>query len=768
MKRVTLDYLSMKHLHYLFVKSAVAIMAVAFQATALAADKEPVDYVNPYMGNISHLLVPTFPTVQLPNSMLRVYPVRADYTADKLGGLPLIVTHHRERSAFNLDVYQGDAAAIGSRPAGHTYDNERLRPYSYSVYLDSAEVDVDYAVSHQAAIYRIGLRKAGLPSYIILSSADGRMAVKGNAVSGWQNLDKRTKVYIYAELDKTPAATYVVKGGKTEAGSSADGREACIALRMPDGCGRVKMRYGVSFISEEQAARNLRREIPSYDFAAVKAAGRRAWNEALGRIEISGGSRKDKEVFYTSMYRYYERQICMSEDGRYYSATDGKVHDDGGRPYYTDDWVWDTYRAAHPLRALLEPGKEADIVNSLVTMAVQGDSLWMPTFPESTGDSRRMNSNHGVAVVADALCKGITGFDVETAYRACIGGIYYKSLAPWSGTNPGGWLNRFYIEHGYIPSLRPGEKEWLPDVNRHERRQPIAVTLGTAYDEWCLSRIAAYLGLDKDRAKYERRAMNYRNVYNPATRFFHPKDSAGNFISPLDYAFDGGMGARDYYGENNGWVYRWDVPHSIADLISLHGGAEQFNADLDQTFREPLGRSKFEFYAMIPDHTGNVGQFSMANEPSLHIPYLYNYSGRPWMTQKRIRKLLDEWFRSDLMGVPGDEDGGGMSSFVVFSMMGIYPVTPGLPVYNIGSPVFPLVRIHLDGGGVFEIEARGASRDNKYIQSAQLNGKEWAKPWLTHDDVKAGGRLVLQMGDTANKQWGARPEDAPPSGIDVK
>lgn len=758
----------MIHFHNLFVRQAAAALALAVSVAAFAAEKEPVDYVNPYMGNISHLLVPTFPTVQLPNSMLRVYPVRADYTADQLGGLPLIVTHHRERSAFNLAVYQGDVAAIGARPAGYTYDNERLTPYSFYVYLDSACVDVDYAVAPQAAAYRLGLRRKDKPSYIMLSSADGRLAVSGNAVSGWQSLDGRTRVYIHAEFEQAPVRTYVVKGGKAVPGTAAEGRGACLAIGMPGGTEQVRMRYGVSFISAEQAARNMRRDAPSYDLDALKAAGRRAWNEALGRIEVVGGEEKDKEVFYTSMYRYYERQICMSEDGRYYSATDGKIHDDGGRPYYTDDWVWDTYRAAHPLRALLEPGKEADIVNSLVTMAVQGDSLWMPTFPESTGDSRRMNSNHGTAVVADALCKGITAFDVDAAYRACIGGIYYKSLAPWSGTNPGGWLNRFYIKHGYIPSLRPGEKEWLPDVNPGERRQPIAVTLGTAYDEWCLSRIAAYLGLDDDRLKYERRALNYRNVYNPETRFFHPKDSSGRFISPLDYAFDGGMGARDYYGENNGWVYRWDVPHSIADLISLHGGADRFNADLDQTFRQPLGRSKFEFYAMLPDHTGNVGQFSMANEPSLHIPYLYNYSGRPWMTQKRVRKLLDEWFRSDLMGLPGDEDGGGMSAFVVFSMMGIYPVTPGLPVYNIGSPVFPLVRIHLDGGRVFEIDARGASRDNKYIQSATLNGREWAKPWLTHDDVARGGRLVLQMGDTANRQWGARPEDAPPSGLNVK
>ena len=225
------------------------------------------------------------------------------------------------------------------------------------------------------------------------------------------------------------------------------------------------------------------------------------------------------------------------------------------------------------------------------------------------------------------------------------------------------------------------------------------------------------------------------------------------------------MGARDFYGENNGWVYRWDVQHSIADLIRLHGGAEQFNADLDEMFNTPLGRSKFEFYAKLPDHTGNVGQFSMANEPSLHIPYLYNYSGRPWMAQKRIRTLLKEWFRNDLMGVPGDEDGGGMSAFVVFSMMGIYPVTPGLPVYNIGSPMFPSAKIHLSNGKTFEIEAQGASDVNKYIQSATLNGRQWNKPWLTHDDLMKGGRLVLVMGDKANREWGVRPEDAPPSGV---
>jgi len=258
-------------------------------------------------------------------------------------------------------------------------------------------------------------------------------------------------------------------------------------------------------------------------------------------------------------------------------------------------------------------------------------------------------------------------------------------------------------------------------------------------------------------------ARNYRNVFRAETGFFHPKDKNGKWIEPFDYRFSGGMGAREFYGENNGWVYRWDVPHNVADLVALMGGKEQFVANLDRTFTEPLGNSKFSFYAQLPDHTGNVGQFSMANEPSLHIPYLYNYAGQPWKTQKRIRQMLKTWFRNDLMGIPGDEDGGGMTSFVVFSSLGFYPVTPGAPSYNIGSPLFTHAKITLSNGQIFEIEAINASEENKYIQSATLNDQEWNKPWFSHDDIKNGAKLVLMMGNQPNKKWGSADDAVPPS-----
>lgn len=742
-----------------FLLGALALLVSC--STPNVTEKTPVDYVNPYMGNISHLLVPTFPTIHLPNSMLRVYPERPDYTSDQIKGLPLIVTSHRGSSAFNLSPYQGREETL--RPVvNYTYDNEVIKPYYYRVYLDEQNTDIKYAPSHQSAQYEISYEKDA-PVYLILNSKNGAMRVNDNTVSGYQQLENNTRVYLYLETENKPEKTGVLQDNKlnTEL-DTIHGNNACVALYFGDKAQVQKIRYGISFISEEQAKSNMEREQKFYDVNALAEAGKKVWNDALGKIEVQSPDENEKTIFYTSLYRCYERPVNISEDGRYFSAFDGKIHEDGGNAFYTDDWIWDTYRATHPLRVLIDTLTETNVIRSYILMAEQMGDMWMPTFPEITGDSRRMNSNHAVATVADAYAKGLRGFDLEKAYLVCKKGIEEKTLAPWSG-KPAGWLDDFYKKNGYIPALAPGEKETVPEVHHFEKRQPIAVTLGTSYDQWCLSQIAEDLGKKDDAEHYLKCSYNYRNVYNPETQFFHPKDKNGKFIEPFDYRFSGGQGAREYYGENNAWVYRWDVPHNVGDLIAIMGGADRFIENLNQTFREPLGRGKYSFYAQLPDHTGNVGQFSMANEPSLHIPYLYNYAGQPWMTQKRIRTLLKEWFRNDLMGVPGDEDGGGMSAFVAFSSMGFYPVTPGSPTYNIGSPMFPYVKMTLSNGKIFEIIAENCSDENKYIQSATLNGKELNQPWFNHSDIANGGKLVLKMGDKANKAWGSDLKNVPPS-----
>ena len=713
--------------------------------------KDYVDYVNPYMGNISHLLVPTYPTVHLPNSLLRVYPERGDYTSDRLFGLPLIVTSHRGRSAFNLSPMV--KLPSGLRPVQlYSYDQEEIHPYAYSVLLDQENIQVDYALSHQSGMYTFTFPGTST-KYLQFNSQEGKLQWDGQGLSGMQDIGNGTHVYIYAVPESKPVAVKRLQGQQLENATDAAGKNSCLVLEFNQAGASLRMKYGVSFIDAAQAKANLKREISDFDQKKLAEKGRKIWNDALGKIAVEGDNESNKHVFYTSLYRTYERPVNISEDGRYYSAFDGKVHQDEGKPFFTDDWIWDSYRAHHPLRVLLDPTTESMILNSFVRMSEQMEQPWLPTFPEITGDSRRMNSNHGVATLLDAYRKGVRNFDIKKAYLAAKGAITEKTLAPWSG-KAAGKLDEFFKEKGYIPALYPGEKETIPEVNGFERRQPVAVTLGTSYDLWCLAQLAQELGIKADYDLFMKQSFNYRNLFNEQTKFFHPKDDKGNFIMPFDYVFSGGQGAREYYGENNAWIYRWDVQHNIPDLIKLMGGNELFVQYLDEMFQQPLGRSKFDFYAQLPDHTGNVGQFSMANEPALHIPYLYNYAGQPWMTQKRIHKLIGEWFRNDLMGVPGDEDGGGMSAFVVFSQMGFYPVTPGLTSYSIGSPFFQKVSIQLPNGKSFVIIGKNASAKNKYIQSAKLNGQPLNVPQLTHADVLKGGTLEFVMGDRANRNWG--------------
>ncbi|MGJ1226222.1 GH92 family glycosyl hydrolase [Sphingobacterium siyangense] len=713
--------------------------------------KDYVDYVNPYMGNISHLLVPTYPTVHLPNSLLRVYPERGDYTSDRLFGLPLIVTSHRGKSAFNLSPMVKLPGSL--KPVQlYSYDQEEIHPYAYSVLLDQENIQVDYALSHQSGMYTFTFPTTST-KYLQFNSQEGKLQWDGQGLSGTQDIGNGTHVYIYAIPESKPVAVKRLQGQQLENATETAGKNSCMVLEFNQAGTSLRMKYGVSFIDVAQAKANLKREISDFDQKKLAEKGRKIWNDALGKIAVEGDNESNKHVFYTSLYRTYERPVNISEDGRYYSAFDGKVHQDEGKPFFTDDWIWDSYRAHHPLRVLLDPGTESLILNSFVRMSEQMEQPWLPTFPEITGDSRRMNSNHGVATLLDAYRKGVRNFDIKKAYLAAKGAITEKTLAPWSG-KAAGKLDEFFKEKGYIPALYPGEKETIPEVNGFERRQPVAVTLGTSYDLWCLAQLAQELGIQADYDLFMKQSFNYRNLFNEQTKFFHPKDDKGNFIMPFDYVFSGGQGAREYYGENNAWIYRWDVQHNIPDLIKLMGGNELFVKYLDEMFQQPLGRSKFDFYAQLPDHTGNVGQFSMANEPALHIPYLYNYAGQPWMTQKRIHKLIGEWFRNDLMGVPGDEDGGGMSAFVVFSQMGFYPVTPGLTSYSIGSPFFQKVSIQLPNGKSFVIIGKNASAKNKYIQSAKLNGQPLNVPQLTHADVLKGGTLEFVMGDRANRNWG--------------
>jgi predicted alpha-1,2-mannosidase len=700
-----------------------------------------VEYVDPTIGNVGILLVPTRPAVYLPNSMVRVYPMREDAMDDRIASFPLTISSHRQPELFSIMAGDG-------RPAA--YDQEKTTPYYYSTRFDDSLIRTEFTPTERCGYFRFSFPK-GHAAVVLANRQPGSLhAEKNGAVSGEETVDD-LHAYFYGEFSAPIKAKVETANGKDRLVASGEGNA-------------LEFRYGVSFISAEQAKKNLQREIPQWGFDQVKDAAKARWNETLGRIEVEGGTETQKKVFYTALYRSFERMVNISEDGQYYSAFDHKVHQDP-RPFYVDNWLWDTFRALEPLQTLLNPDVQADKMQSYVRMYQQ--SGIMPTFALAQGPYACMNGNHSAPWFADAWFKGVRNFDLATAYEGIRKRSLEDTLLPWR-LGPKGPLDDFYATHGYMPALRPGEKETDPHVHPFEKRQPVPVTLENSLDDWEIAQLARMLHKAEDEKLFLGRAANYRNLFRAGKEMMWPKDADGKWIEPLDPKFGGGMGGRDYYDENNGYTYTWDVAQDFGGLIDLMGGTAKAEANLDQLFREPLGRSKYEFQAKFPDSTSMVGQFSMGNEPSLAIPYIYNRLGAPWKTQKRVRMLLDAFFTDTLQGTPGDEDGGGMSAFVVFSMLGFYPVTPGIPTYDVGSPVFEKAVIHLRNGKDFVIEARNASRDNKYVQGIRLNGEPLNQVWFRHADIANGGTLEVTMGDTPNTTLGTDPKTFPPDSLAVR
>lgn len=730
----------------IFSRIAICSALLALASCGNTQKQELVDYVNNRIGNISHLLVPTYPTSQLPNAMLRMNPDHSEYTTDRMGGIPINVPSHRQGDVTLMKPFCGDESVVDAN-FRYRYDHEKTSPERYSVYLDDFAIALEYAPAEHSAIMSCTYEQAG-DRFLMLHSQweEAEIFAEGNRMWGYDTYYD-TKHYFWMEFDQTPVAF-----------SGKDGDAVRYAQFAPE-VEKVTLRYGISYIDYAQAERHVNNEIPAFDIEKTVAAAREAWNEALGKIEVEGGSEDQRTTFYTALYRAHERMINLSEEGRYRGPFNKQVQEDGGVAFWTDDWVWDTYQSLHPLHCIINPKAEGEKMNSYVRM--YREAGWMPTFPAVYGDSHRMNGNHAAAIFADALAKGIE-FDVEGAFEGMHHTVLNETMIPWT-LAPATELDKFYHENGWFPALHPGEKETVEEAMGFENRQAVAVTLAASYDDWCIAQLAKKLGRKEEYNFHLQRSFNYRNLFNAETGFFHPKDNKGEFIEPFDYVFSGGLGARAYYDENNAWTYIWDVHHNIGDLVALFGSEERFVEKLDQLFNESMRLSKWQYYAKLPDSTGNVGQFVMGNEPSCHIPYLYCYSGEPWKTQKRIRMLMEAWFRNDLMGMCGDEDGGGMSAFYVFSAMGFYPVTAGLPYYVIGSPLFDKTTINLDNGKTFTVVAKNNSADNKYIQSATLNGKPYNKTYFSHEDILAGGTLEFVMGDRPNKTWGVGEGAVPPS-----
>jgi alpha-1,2-mannosidase, putative len=687
-----------------------------------------LDYVDPTIGGVGLILEPTRPLVHLPNSMLRVHPLKKDELDDRIAGFPLTVVSHRIGSAFSfLPVFtEGDpwqAALI-------LHDQE-AHPYSYEAVDATTYNRVAVTPAAKSGVFRITNADQSTTHRLRFSviNATGFVNVEGdNAFSGEEDYNGM-KVFFYATVNG--------KIRDTDEQSAEQRKNLLATVESADGV--LEMQYGISFISVAKAKANLEMEIADKDFEAVRAEAVEVWRDALSKINVVG-SDVQKRVFYTALYRTYERMVDINEHGQYFSGFDQRVHTSDA-PFFMDNWVWDSYIAHHPLNMILDPEKDQAMIRSYIEMYKQ--SGWMPSFAVVFGDWPAMVGNHASAWMADAWAKGLRDFDVKTAYEGLRKNSLEATLIPWRN-GPPSELDDFFNEHGYMPALAPGEPETVDRVDPNwEKRQAVSVTLENAFSDWCIAQLADPAGRGEEKDVFVKRSQYYRNVFREDKGMVWPKNAAGNWIEPYDPSLSG----REYFTEVNAYTYNWHVKHDLDGLFGLMGGKSAAEAKLDGLFRGDLGLPKWKFWAIQPDASGLVGQFVMGNEPSLHIPYLYNYLGSPWKTQKRIRTLINTWFTDNLFGMPGDEDGGAMSAWVVFSMMGFLQVTPGVPTYAIGSPSFEEVAIQLPNGKEFKVVAKGNSPQNVYVKRATLNGEELKELFFTHEQLMAGGVLELEMTD---------------------
>jgi len=480
----------------------------------------------------------------------------------------------------------------------------------------------------------------------------------------------------------------------------------------------IEVRAGTSFLSIEQARKNLKAEIPDWKFEKVQRALREEWNQKLNQVSIESATEDQRKIFYTALYHAMLYPRTFSEQGRYYSAFDDKVHAGSS---YTDYSIWDIFRAENSLLTLLAPERIGGMVQALLQDYQEGG--WMPKWPNPSY-TNIMIATHADSLVAEAANKHFLGFDMRLAWDA----VYKDAMTPPDGDTTRQWRDRephtpyearagltYLKELGYIPADKIAESA--------------SSTLEDAYDDWCVAQVAKALGKTDDYQLFLKRSLNYKNLFNHETGFMQARNSDGSWASP-----------RDGWTEGNAWVYTWDVLHDIPGLIELMGGKEKYDARLDAYFDGDYNRH--------------------SNEPSHHVGYLYDYGGQPWKTQQKVREIAENEYANAPSGLDGDDDCGQMSAWFIFTALGFYPVNPASGDYMIGSPMFTETTLNLANGKHFTVSAENNSDQNIYIQSATLNGQPLVAPVISYKDIIAGGTLIFVMGSKPSN-WASTWTPAP-------
>lgn len=735
-----------------------------------------VDLANPLMGTDSSYELSygnTYPAVAVPWGMNFWTPVTGKmgngwgytYDAHKLNGIKQ--THQPspwmgDYAAFALFAETGAVKVKeDERASWYSHKAEESHPYSYKVYLADYDVTAEVAPTSRAAQFRFTFPQSD-QAHILLDAYAGGSMVKIDAanrrITGYVRNNKggvpdNFRNYFVAEFDHDFTVGQTWDGtGKIDATARREGDHvgAVISFKTQKG-EQIGVKVASSFISAEQALRNLQSEVGADSFDTTKDKAKQVWEKEFQRIRVEDPDIDNRRTFYSALYRMLQFPRAFHEiDGQgkqiHYSPYDGKVHQG---PLYTDNGFWDTWRAVFPFFALMYPELDGQIMQGLVNTYKQ--SGWLPEWA-SPGHRNVMIGSNSAILIADAYANGVRGFDVNTLYEAMVKNATTSKGRPTDAkgkvlTAVGREGVEYYNDLGYVPY----------DVGINENA---ARTLEYATADFALSRLAAQLGKTADAKLYAARAQNFRKLYDQQSGWMRGRNKDGSWsanFSPYKWG--------DAFTEGNALHYSWSVMQDVQGLIDLMGGDAKFVDRLDSIFTTPpifddsyYGQVIHEIREM---QIVDMGQYAHGNQPIQHMIYLYDWGGAPWKTQSHVRDVMRKLYAPTPDGYPGDEDNGQTSAWYVFSALGFYPVTPTVGEYAIGSPLFRRVTLTMPGGKTLTVEAENNSATNVYIQSVTLNGQPWNKAWLPREELQKGGTLRFVMGAQPNKSWGAAKADAP-------
>lgn len=729
---------------------------------------DPVDYVNPLMGTLSKFELSTgntYPAIAMPWGMNFWMPQTGKmgngwsyvYTSDKICGFKQ--THQpspwiNDYGQFSLMPITGKVTFDETKRASwFSHKAEVAKPYYYSVYLAEHDVITELAPTERAVMFRFTFPESE-NSYVIVDAFDRGSYIKiipeENKIIGYTTrnsggVPKNFKNYFVVVFDKpfTYRATVgdsEIRKGELEAQENHTGGIIGFSTRKGE---KVHARVASSFISFEQAELNLK-ELGNNTFEQVKENGRRVWNETLGRINVEDDNVDNLRTFYSCLYRsvlfprsFYE--INAKGEVVHYSPYNGEV-----LPGYmfTDTGFWDTFRCLFPFLNMVYPSMNEKMQEGLVN--TYKESGFLPEWA-SPGHRGCMVGNNSASVVADAYIKGLRGYDAEKLWEAVVHGA--NAVHP-TVKSTGRYGYEYYNKLGYVP--------YNVGINENAAR-----TLEYAYNDWCIYQFGKALNKpESEIAIYAQRAMNYKNLFDKESKLMRGKNEDGTFQSPFSPLKWG-----DAFTEGNSWHYTWSVFHDPQGLIDLMGGKQEFNQMMDSVFNVPPLFDDSYYGGVIHEiremQIMNMGNYAHGNQPIQHMIYMYNYSAEPWKAQYWLREVMDKLYSPTPDGYCGDEDNGQTSAWYVFSALGFYPVCPGSDQYILGSPLFKSVKLTLENGKQVVIQSTNNNQKNRYINSMKVNGKNYTKNYLTHDDLMKGARIQFDMSPTANTRRGINQSDLP-------